>query len=155
MAELSDWLKRKILVLQKLDSSREDVTGVFRVIFQKLEDGNHSFGMNVPYADITCIDFRFDPTEIQKFIREANAWLALPIHEMAVTHFDGVWQFGHLETNHLTLLIGPYASTPTKTDWMNVYVRMKANKLFWDSEFHIDQTCLSEFVNALSSDWLN
>ena len=160
MAELSDWSKDKVLTLTKSDSGQAKATSVLRVVFQRFQSAaSHMFGEHVAYADITCLDFELNAAEIHNFIRAASLWLALPLHEMSVTHFDGTWKFSDTKTHKLSLIFGPHPANPTKTDWMNVSVQVKAAGshwkagLNWEADFHIDQTCLADFVGGLSHDW--
>lgn len=156
MAEMPDWLNKKVLILRRSDLTLPDSQMELQVRFQENVFRDNSQGwQDQIQAEIIASAFHVDLAEISNFMAKAEQWLALPIQHMGSVFFAGTWEFGDRSKNHqLTLAFGPHLKTPSKTDWFAVDIHLGIAGFFWHANFHVDQSALSLFVAGLRADSL-
>ena len=150
MAELRDWLNRKVLHIDiKEQHSLGSVSNV-RLVFQIDSFIDNEVGWKTKAeGELRWYDFPLDISEVADFLSAARDWLGLPLNELGKTFFSGKWNWG-TEDSNFHLEFGPYSQTPSKTDWFTVSLEIASQVLQRVETFHVDHSCLAIFVSGLS-----
>ncbi len=146
MAELRDWLNRKVLYLV----SDADAVLV-RLVFQNDVFIDNEIGWKVQKeAEVAWYNFDISQGSIDSFVSTAKAWLNLPLDELANTFFSGSWELGSNESV-FNIEFGLYEETPSKIDWFTVNIDIRHKNLSYSEKLHVDHSCFNNFVTELES----
>ena len=154
MADMSDWLNRKVLSL-RFDPGSE--LAELQVDFQDgVRDEGDPFGTKRQLQariGVACI--HLDMRAVDDFLSRAGAWLALPIEQLGTTYFAGHWELGDRSLVHrLALTFDRYEKTMSKTDWFDVRLHIGVGQFSWGETWHVDRSALALFVQGLKMEKL-
>jgi hypothetical protein len=147
MAELRDWLNRKVL---HIDFLEHDNNANIRLVFQDEVFIDNTVGWQIQtQAEMIWYNMPLHTSGIQQFLQEAGEWLKLPLEELSKTYFSGTWDFSGVDESRCTIEFGLYEQTPSKVDWFTVSLDISFQKLHWRDTLHVDHSCLKMFVDGL------
>jgi len=150
MASLRDWTNKRVFHIDVQNIVGEVIYATVRLTYQKDEFIDNETGwVEVIEKEFCWREFELNKITTTEFKCAVLDWEALPLEKLSTTYFSGTWEFCINDKGKCNLRIGLYPETPSKTDWFLVKIKIVLGKNRRIERFHLDRTCLLNFVNEM------